>query len=321
MMNRRDVLISAGGVATAAAFSSPASAQKAAADPRGQVAAVWRKGIGGRIVTAVSDGYVPFEAWHLPNIDPEARAALLREAFLPTEIYQGSVNAYVVDDGVSVTLIDAGSGSTLGPETGHLVTNLRAAGYAPEDVTTLLATHLHPDHIGGAYDGSRAAVFPNAEFVVSEADHAFWTDAGMKARAPDAARSLWDIAATALAAYEGRVRRFEGSAEILPGVAPVPLPGHTPGQAGYRLTDGADTMLIWADVIHVAPIQLKRPEVAFVFDTDPVAAAEIRRRTLERVSADRVLVGGMHLPFPGVGNIVRDAEGYDFVASRWGYDL
>ena len=322
-MNRRELLRT--GLLAAGAVSLPTRIKAQTTEgpkPMSQVPPIWRHRIGDRVVTVVSDGYVPFEDWHSPNIDPAERARILREHFLPTDIYQGSINTFVVDDGKgSVCLVDAGAGRLLGSTSGHLIRNLNFAGYAPEDITVLLATHLHPDHVGGAYDADGMAVFRNAELVVSEADHAFWTDDRMQAQASSDAKFLWDIAADALSAYAGRVRRFEGEAEVLPGITPLALPGHTPGQHGFIVSDADDVLFIWADVIHFPPLQLQRPEVAFAFDVDPDLAIETRRRTLDMAAADRLQIAGMHMPFPGAGHVVRDGNAYGFIPSRWGYDL
>ena len=323
-MNRREIIAS-GALLAGGALTGTASAQSAeerdVVDRQTQVPPVWRMKLGNRTITVVSDGYVPFEDWHTPNIPAEEREALLADQFLPTDVYQGSVNSFIIEDESGITLIDGGTGELLGPPTGHLVNNMRAAGFAPEDVTTVLATHLHPDHVGGIYTNEGNAVFPNAELVVSEEDHRFWTDAGAQAQAPEPARFLWDIAGSALGAYAGRVRRFEGTSDVLPGVTPVPLPGHTPGQTGFQLSEGDDTLLIWADLIHVAPIQLKRPEVVFAFDTDPDLGAATRHRVLDMAAVEGLHIAGMHLPFPGTGHIVSAEEGYELIPSRWNYDL
>ncbi|MEO0360747.1 MAG: MBL fold metallo-hydrolase, partial [Pseudomonadota bacterium] len=154
-----------------------------------------------------------------------------------------------------------------------------------------------------------------------EAEHAFWTDDGMRSAAPEGARFLWDVARAALSAYAGRVRRFESGAEPAPGMTSIPLPGHTPGQSGILIESGDDALLIWADVVHFPPLQLRRPEVAFAFDVDPDLAAETRRRTFDMAAGERLEIAGMHMPFPGAGHIARDGDGYAFAPARWGYDL
>ncbi|MEM8836526.1 MAG: MBL fold metallo-hydrolase [Pseudomonadota bacterium] len=322
-MNRREVLTASAITIGAIALPGVLRAQNAVKGSlTKQVPAIWRHRIGDRVMTVVSDGYVPFEEWHSPNIDPADRAALLSEHFLPTDIYKGAINCFVVDDGNgSVVLVDAGAGRLLGPTSGHLIPNLAASGYGPEDITAIVATHLHPDHVGGIFDQGGQAVFPNAELLVSEADHAFWTDDGMRSAAPEKARFLWDIAGAALSTYKGRVRRFTGETEVLPGLTSIPLPGHTPGQSGVVISSGGDQLLIWADLVHFAPLQLKRPDVVFAFDVDPSEAVETRKRTFDRAASERLQIAGMHMPFPGTGHIVRDGDAYTFLPERWGYDL
>jgi glyoxylase-like metal-dependent hydrolase (beta-lactamase superfamily II) len=75
---------------------------------------------------------------------------------------------------------------------------------------------------------------------------------------------------------------------------------------------GSDSLLIWGDVVHIPAIQVARPDAAFEYDVDPQAARDTRRRTFDRVAADRVMVAGAHLDFPGIGTVVRKGADYRF---------
>ena len=101
--------------------------------------------------------------------------------------------------------------------------------------------------------------------------------------------------------------------EVLPGVMrPCCCPGHTPGHTGWLVHSGHDGVLIWGDVVHLAAVQVPRPEAALVFDVDPDAARATRRRIFDQVAADRLRVAGAHLDFPGFGHIVRQGASYRF---------
>lgn len=316
-MNRRDFLkagpaLAAGGAALS--FFAPA----AAAQGLSQVAAAQRFKLGDLLITAISDGYFDIDASLLTGASQDDLDRALNTAHLDPGRYRAAVNAYIVDDGDRVYLIDAGSGAALGPTVGRLESNLRAAGYAPSDITALLITHLHPDHVGGAV-GPDGALFGKAELFTTEADHAFWTSAEMRAQAPETSHPFFDLAQAAVAAYGERVAPFNGTGSVVPGITPVPLAGHTPGHSGYRIDSGNDSLLLWGDIVHVGPLQLAQPGVTIAFDVDSAAAAQTRSAILDQVAADRQMVAGMHLPFPGIGYIERHQNGYAFEPAPWQY--
>ncbi len=316
-MNRREFLqlgtaTALGGV-TLSFLGPVAFAQNTA-----QVAAAQRFKVGDMIVTALSDGYLELGASIFSGLTEEEFHEALKDAFLKPGAYIASVNAFVIEAGANTYIVDSGSGSALGPTAGHLPGNLSAAGYQPSAISALFTTHLHPDHIGGSVKDGKP-VFDKAEFIVTEADRAFWSDAGKRSKAAEQMQAFFDLATSALKAYGDRLREISGETEVAPGITSVPLHGHTPGHTGYRLTSGDETMLIWADIVHAAPAQLPNPDVTIGFDVDPAQAAKTRKALLKQVVADRTLIAGSHLPFPGVGHIEKAQEGYRFVPVGWQY--
>ncbi|WP_088348009.1 MULTISPECIES: MBL fold metallo-hydrolase [Rhodomicrobium] len=316
-MNRRDVL-KLGTAAFAGGVTLSLLGPVAIADTVVQVAAAQRFKIGDIVVTALSDGHIMLDPALFSGITPDEFQAALRAAYLAPGSYRGSVNAFVVDTGSKVFLIDSGTGAALGPALGRLERNLIAAGYQPSAISALLTTHLHPDHIGGSHREGKP-VFDKAEFLVSQADHGFWSDAGIRAKAPAEAQMFFDLAVTAVKAYGDRLRLVSGEAEAVAGITAVPLPGHTPGHTGYRVTSGKDTLLIWGDIIHAGPVQFARPDVTLSFDVDQPLAAKTRKAVLEQVARDRVMIAGAHIPFPGVGHVEAAGAGYRFVPAEWDY--
>ncbi len=283
-----------------------------------QLPAAQRFQIGGFVVTAISDGYSPFNPANFVGVTDELLETAFRRAYVDRELYRSALNAFVIDTGSQLILVDSGGGDFIGPTLGRLETNLRAAGYDPAGITTLLMTHLHPDHVGGSVKEGEA-VFPNAEFVVSETEHAHWNDPAIRARGSERAQRVFNLVQSAFAAYAGRLRIIADNGEALPGVTAVPLPGHTPGHIGYRIESGGKSLLIWGDIVHAAPIQLFRPEVTVIFDVDPAQAVETRKALLEQVAGERTLVAGMHTPFPGLGYIEALQDGYRFLPAAWQY--
>ncbi len=159
--------------------------------------------------------------------------------------------------------------------------------------------------------------FPNAELVMHADEWAHWHDDARMAQAPEMMRIRYFPSARQQAApYRDRLRLHRGG-EVFPGVTAMPLQGHTPGHTGYMVASGTETLFIWGDIVHVPEVQIPRPEVAIEFDTDSAAAIATRRRVLDMVATDRLLIAGMHMHFPGYAHIMRAPEGYRMVPEAW----
>lgn len=249
-----------------------------------------------------------------PDSTPEQIAPLRARAFaIETGLHQ-PVGAYLLNTGRNLAMIDCGGHSSFIPTTGGTLDALRAAGYRPEDVDTVLLTHIHPEHaLGLSYDGTTRN-FPNAEVVVTQVDHQFWTDPAMESRVPQGQRFI-EAGRRAIRPYGGRIRTVDmrEGLEVIPGVFMVPAPGHTPGHVSFRLTSQNQTMLIWGDIAHQMVIQMARPRWRVGVDVDSAMGVESRVRTLEMLATEGILMGGVHVPWPGFGRIIRDGEGFLYV--------
>jgi glyoxylase-like metal-dependent hydrolase (beta-lactamase superfamily II) len=224
-----------------------------------------------------------------------------------------SVNAFLLRLNGKWALVDAGSGNTMGPTLGKLPDNLRALGVAPEAIETIFLTHLHPDHSNGLVDDAGHAVYPNAEIVLHETEAGFWLDRDPSSGATERVRRNIAKAAVTTAPYRRRMRTVRDG-EAMPGISALGLAGHTPGHTGWLIQSGNDGLLIWGDLVHLASIQIARPDTPLVYDVDPQAACATRKRMFDRVAGDRLMVAGMHLDFPGFGTIVRKGMGFAFEA-------
>ncbi|MGM0586047.1 MAG: MBL fold metallo-hydrolase, partial [Pseudomonadota bacterium] len=251
-----------------------------------QVIGVYRRGVGETTVTALLDGSLKIDPAMLEGADEQTKADLLRAAFLEAGPVDTSINAFVIHAPGRTVLVDGGAGSAMGAGAGRLPMALASAGLSMEAIDAIFATHLHPDHVGAFTKGGEAAA-PEAELILHSAEHAFWTDDSNFANAGESAQNFARMAQGAVAPYEGRIRMIEDGAEVAPGVTAMHLPGHTPGHTGLMVESGDHALLIWADIVHVGPIQFARPEVTIPFDVDPGQAAETRKAIMERVAADR----------------------------------
>lgn len=317
ILSRRGLIAGAAGATAAALVAAPGRLLAQEAVPAASPSPSYTRKIGDMEVTILLDGSFLLEQAWINTIDPAAIADGLEAAYLdPAAALPLPITAYVIRRGAEVTLLDAGAGASLGPTAGHLAQRLTEAGVPPEGVTRMILTHMHPDHVGGMMAGE-AAAFPNAVVQVSDLELAHWTDDANAAAAPEGVRAWFDLARAVAASYGDRITTFSGEADLGGGLSAVPMPGHTPGHAGYRVGDGDAQLLIWGDSTSLASLQFSRPETGIVFDTDSALAAETRRRVLDMASADRLLVAGTHLPFPGFGHVERKDDAYAWVPEEW----
>jgi glyoxylase-like metal-dependent hydrolase (beta-lactamase superfamily II) len=282
-----------------------------------QTPGLYRRRIGDAMVTTVNDGYLDLSFDILRGAPPEDMHTLMRDAFHvgPPRI---TVNAFVIQTEGHTILVDSGGGSsaTAGYSMGLLLENLGVAGFSPTDFDIVLLTHIHPDHSRGLLGPSGEALFSQAEIIVNEADIAFWSDPALRDGRSAAAMPFLDSAVAMLAAYRDQLRPSHPGI-VAPGVTLLPLPGHTPGHSGYRLDSSGESLVIWGDTVHVPEIQVPRPEVTNEYDIDEALAAETRRRILDLVATERLLVAGMHLHIPGFAHVVRTGGSYRLVAESW----
>lgn len=270
----------------------------------------YRMMVGGIEVTALNDGTgkLPVDKL-LANIAPERLRELLAQQYLTSPV-ETSVNAYLINAGGKLVLIDSGAGTLYGPAFGKLLMNLRAAGYQPEQVDEVYITHMHSDHVGGLVAGG-ARAFPNATVRVDSRDADLVTDSSTLNSWPEAGRNSFRGAAAAVQPYiaAGRFKPFDGETELVAGVRAVPAYGHTPGHSLYIVESLGSRLVLWGDLMHVAAVQFTLPQTTIQFDADAAAASAQRRKNYAEVAENGDYVAGAHLSFPGIGRLRVQAEG------------
>jgi len=312
-------------VACSAAFvavlgiSTLAVAPARAAAPLAKVQApgFYRIALGDFEVTALSDGTIDLPADKLLKQPAAKTAAALAKHFqsLPAET---SVNAFLVNTGGKLVLIDTGTGGHIGPTTGSLVASLKAAGYTPDQVDDILITHMHPDHEGGlAQDGK--PVFPNAVVHAGKADIDRFLSQAELDKAPEEAKGGFKMAMASFAPYQvaGRLQPVAADGEVVPGVRAWATPGHTPGHTSYVVESQGQKLIVTGDLIHVAAVQFDDPTATIGFDSDTKAAEAQRLRVFAQAARERTLIAAAHLSFPGIGHLVAVGTAYRFEPVSW----
>ncbi len=242
-------------------------------------------------LVAIQDAPATMPRRLFPALSEADFAALAGGAEAPA-----SVNVFLLRREGHLILVDAGNGG----RRGRMLATLKAAGIRPDAIGDILLTHMHGDHIGGLIDATGAAVFPKATLHVAAPERDHWQTQADRNGV---------LARKVLAAYAGRVKTFAFGEAPIPGVTALDAAGHTPGHTVYE----TESFLIVGDLLHAAAVQFPRPEISSTYDVDPTQAAATRRRFYARAAAPGKTIAGMHLPYPGLGTVAKDGEGFRYV--------
>lgn len=274
-----------------------------------------RMKLGSMELLAVNDGVVrrPLGEEFVTNAPLEQVKALLASQALPTDYVDVPYTPFVVVSGNRRFLFDTGFADNGPPTTGRFRANLEAAGYKLDDITDVVISHHHGDHINGlrAKDGS--LVFPRAKVHVPAPEHAFWMDdAKMNAAAP-AARGGFQVVRRVFGTMPAeQLVRFEPDTEIAPGIRATAAFGHTPGMCIFNITSEGQSFNYVADVTNIPSLFARAPDWSVMFDMDPAMARVTRRRVFDAMVRDKALTGGFHFPFPAFGTMENAGSGYQF---------
>jgi glyoxylase-like metal-dependent hydrolase (beta-lactamase superfamily II) len=270
------------------------------------------KQVGEFTVTAVSDGVLYTTHDVVLGVDKDDSARLTGVPYGQQLVLD--VNSFLIRHRGKLILSDAGSGHTMQPTLGKLPQNLRAIGADPADIDIIMLTHLHGDHSLGLVDEQGRAVFPKAELILHEVEAAFWLDRPLQDNDPERIARNSKNQRAVTAPYRDRIRRIKDG-EVLPGITAMLRPGHTPGHTNWLIQSGTDKILIWGDIVHLASVQLARPEARLIYDVDTDLAAATRQEVLEWTADERLCVAGAHLGFPGFGFVNRSGGRFSIEAA------
>jgi glyoxylase-like metal-dependent hydrolase (beta-lactamase superfamily II) len=274
-------------------------------------------------VLVFSDGVLTPPAESMAtNADPALRAAWLDNLFLSRDAFDWALNEVVVRSGGQTILIDSGIGAEYPdfPRAGQLVHRLAAAGIGLADVTDVVLTHMHFDHVGGLLlDGVKDRLRPDLKVHVAAAEVKFWAS-------PDFSRTAMPPALVAVARraakrfleeYSSQLRTFDEEQEVAPGVVVRRTGGHTPGHSVVRLASGGSRLTFAGDAIF--PVSFEHPEWHNGFEHDPEEATRVRVRLMRELAANGESLIATHLPFPSVGRVAVDGDVFRWVPAIWDY--
>lgn len=277
--------------------------------------------LGGFQVLAVKDGArpsgAPGETFGLKQ-PPETLAALLTENFLPTDHFVNSFSPTLIDTGSNVILFDTGLGKPGRAQgVGRLIEGLAAAGYMPEDISIVVITHMHGDHIGGLMEDGKPA-FPKARYITGQVEYDFWTDA---ARAGTPAEGNQKSVLANVMPLAEKMTFLKDGGEVVSGITAMLAPGHTPGMLNFNIESQGKRLILAADTVNHYVLSLQRPEWEVRFDMDKAQGAATRKKVLDMIATDKVAFLGYHMPFPAVGFVEKQDTGYRFVPKSYQFDI
>jgi glyoxylase-like metal-dependent hydrolase (beta-lactamase superfamily II) len=249
--------------------------------------------VGSVEVSLIAEGIRKGSPPRFVNVDD----AVIKQ-YIPGGTVDSEANMFVIKTKEGIIVIDSGFGA-------GILEGLRILGIAPENVTAVVLTHTHGDHIGGLLKNG-TAVFPAATLYLSEKELAFWKTA----KADDFIKAY-----KAVSVFEPAEIGTAGK-HLFAEITPYAAYGHTPGHTVYLIESEGQKLLIIGDLINVGEVQFPRPDSATAYDSDGAQAASSRKRVLDYAAQNGIVLSGMHLVFPATGTVSRSDSGFVFEPVR-----
>lgn len=305
--SRRDVLkatLAVAGIGVSGLFPRPASA-------------VGSLKLGASDVTIISDGNLMLPlSFAFPDVPHDELIASLKAEGQPTDALLPDCNITVLRRGDRVVMFDVGSGPNFMPSAGRLMDNLGEAGVSPDEVTDVVFTHAHPDHLWGLIDDFDELIFADARYHMNRIEWEYWQAEDTLEKTPDARKSFVVGARNRMVFLEDRIELFEYGAEVVSGVEAVDTAGHTPGHTSFMIHDGSNSAMVVGDAITNVAVSLTHPEWPSGSDQDAEKGIATREMLLDRLAADGSRIIGFHIPHPGLGMIERSGSAYRFAVAE-----
>ncbi len=310
-IDRRDLLKLGAGAALASTLTALPERVVLA-----QEAQVHRFAFGDVEIIVLSDGIITFPIGNLAtNADQGALKGLLTAHDLPVDEHVSQINVAAIKTADDLILIDTGSGINFMSSAGLLVDSFDAAGIDPEDVTKVILTHAHPDHVWGIIDDfDESERFGNAEYFMRSSEWDFWMADDVLTKLPESLHGFALGAKRNLDPIAEKVTRVNNNASVVPGVTMIDTPGHTPGHMSVVVDSDKELLVVTGDAVTHKAVSFERPDWRFVRDQDPDMAVKTRKRLLDMIATDGMRLVGYHLPWPGVGVAETNNGSWRFVS-------
>ncbi len=273
--------------------------------------------LGSTSLTVVTDGnlVLPGNFMVPPDFPQTELESLLKEHSLSSETYKPACNASLWRNEDQLVLFDAGSGPNFMPSAGKLIETLESMDIDLSDITDVVFTHAHPDHLWGVIDDFDELAFPEANFHMNAIEWDYWQSDDTIDNLPDARKAFAVGAQNRMEFLQDRIQLFQYGDELLSGIEAVDTSGHTPGHTSFALHSGSESIMILGDAITHPVISFQKSEWPAGGDQDQATAQATRKKLLDRLAADKMRILGFHLPHPGLGYAERSNNAYRFVPS------
>lgn len=273
--------------------------------------------VGSSELTVVSDGTLslPLDFVLPSSIDASELQQFLETSQISREVLTPDCNVSLWRSNNRLVLFDVGAGSNFMPTAGKLSENLVAANIDPADITDVVFTHAHPDHLWGLVDDFDDLLFPNATYHMNELEWDYWRAEDTLMNTPDAQKGFVVGAQNRFSYIEEQISLFKMGAELLPGIEAVDTRGHTPGHTSFVVHDGGDSVFLLGDALTNVEISFRKPFWPSGTDQDRELGKQTRLKLLDRLATDKSAIVGYHLPQPGTGRVEREGDHYRFVES------
>ncbi|WP_417686953.1 MBL fold metallo-hydrolase [Roseibium sp.] len=316
-ISRRAALLGTGGALAGAAVSTITPAI-AGAEKQGALSnPVARYTLGGFEVNTLLDGAVTMEEPQKTfgmNVGAEEFGEASSQNFIPADKVRMFFTPTLVNTGNELVLFDTGVGEGGRPARGNMRAAIESAGYTPEQVDVVVLTHMHPDHIGGLMEGD-APAFANARYVTGTTEYDFWS------KMDPEANGVTKLMAKNVKPLAEKMTFLDDGGSVVSGITAVSAHGHTPGHMTYMLESNGAQMLLAADTANHYVWSLAYPDWEVRFDMDKEAAAAARRKILGMLASDKIPFAGYHMPFPSVGYVEANDNGFRYVPESYQLDL
>ena len=266
-------------------------------------------------IDVVSDGSLTLPGSFI--FDPMPKDELLpilKHYGQSAEVLTPPCNVTLLRQGDRTILFDVGAGPDFSPNSGILLDSLDALGVAPDDVTDIIFTHAHPDHLWGLLDDFDDPLFPAASYMIGKTEWEYWMNPNTINEVGESRASFAVGAQRRLSMIEDQITLFGDGEEIMPGIAARATVGHTPGHMALEVRNGAEAVMILGDSIGNDHIAFAKPGWASGSDQDPETAAATRTVLMDQLSHEKTRVIGYHLTGNGIGYVDKVSDGYAFVA-------